>query len=583
MPLTTLTVTATNGYVLPSGTPGSGQVVLRPVAEATGGGYVVVAADTSFVVADGVIAGPSQIASNAQATTLQYLVYEQIIGADNPLPYVVTPTGSVLDLSTASRGTLGQATPIYVLASTVGQPNGVATLGQDGILTPAQRPPSSTLELWQIAEQHAGLSNPGALIPYSGNDPNNGITLASGTYENFDFICSELILPNNGTKLVNCRITCGNASYGVRLDANTGQETGRYLEHCQITALGVALSGAGFTARLCEVVNNGDDSCRLGRSHAEPTVLELCHFHGFRPQAGAHADGVQIVTPPAADVVIWGCSISMDTATGYTLPADAGYTGALFVDTSDVPIGGGDPEPSRLGGIWADACKLYSSNNYSVVIDGPNVDIRNCTLLPGTTAVESIQSGIVVTGGNNVDTNGTPIVDTNIHGDPRPVYLRVGDPRQSGGAPRMAIVSGFLTSGNVSAVNTGAVFLPIAGTSQSIAAAVGDQVSAQYGATTNAGAGTYYDVGVLVGGTLVRLLHSAAFPPDSGYEGMPATNPDNPNAFFGPNGLPWFTVTSGDLDSGNVVFCLCWKSTGTGSLLMGPALPVSYTLYNNHQ
>ena len=142
-----------------------------------------------------------------------------------------------------------------------------------------------SVEPWELAEQNAGLSNPAALTPYSGNNPNNPITLASGTYQNLAFVCSELILPNNNTKLYNCQITCTNTSYGVRLDANTGEEVGRYLEHCQITAAGVALAGAGFTARLVEVVNNGDDSARIGRSHAEPTVLEFCRFHNFRPRA----------------------------------------------------------------------------------------------------------------------------------------------------------------------------------------------------------------------------------------------------------------------------------------------------------
>jgi hypothetical protein len=472
---------------------------------------------------------------------------------------------------------------------------------------------------WELAEQNAGLSNPAALANYSGNNPNNPITLASGIYQNLAFVCSELILPNNNTKLLNCSITCTNSSFGVRLDANTGEETGRYLEHCAITAAGVALSGAGFTARLCEVVNNGDDSCRLGRSHAEPTVLELCHFHGFRPQAGAHADGVQIVTPPAADVVIWGCSISMDTAVGYSLPAGAGYTGALFVDTSDVPIAGGDPEPTRLGGIWVEDCKLVSSNNYSVVVDGPNTDIRNCTLLPGTTAIESIQAGVAVTGGNNTDAAGSPIVDTDIHGDPRTRFLTVGDPRQTGGGgtlaalsdvalsspsggqvltyngtawanatpaggggQSMSITSGKITTGNVPAVNTAGSWLPVAGTSKSTSAVVGDQVRAEYGFLTNAGSGTYYDIGVVVGGSIVRLLNAPAFPPDSGYEGMPETNPDNTNQFFGPAVNGWFNALSGDLSGGNVTFCIAQKSTGAGALEMNIDIPVTYNLYNNH-
>lgn len=487
---------------------------------------------------------------------------------------------------------------------------------------------SPTPRLWQTAEQYAGLSNPGAVTAYSGNDPNNSITLPAGLYQNLAFVCSSLILPNSNTKLLNCSITCTNSSYGVRLDANTGEETGRYLEHCTITAAGVALAGAGFTARLCEVINNADDSARIGRCHAEPTVLEFCRFHKFRPQANAHADGVQIVTPPAADVLLYGCSITMDTATGYTMPSGAGYTGALFVDTSDVPISGGDPEPDRLGGIWAYGCKFWSpSGNYSIVVDGPNVDITNCTCVTGTTAVESIQPGVTVTGTGNVDINGLPIVDTDIHGDARPVFLRVGDPRQTGGGSTtfaglddvaltnpiadgqvptwiaaaskwenrtpssggggggqaMSIVSGQIVSGNVPAPNTSGAFLPIPGTSVSISAVLGDQITAQYGFTDASAASTYYDIGVTVGGVLVRQLYCPTFPAPSSYEGMPGALPDSPSAFFGPNAPRWFTVTSGDLDTGAVVtFCLCRRSTGSGSLLMSADIPVTYSIYNNH-
>lgn len=285
-----------------------------------------------------------------------------------------------------------------------------------------------SVQPWELAEQYAGLSDPTLLTNYSGNDPNNPITLASGTYQNLTFICTQLIIPNNSTKLVNCDIICSNASFSVRLDANTGEETGRYLEHCRVTGAGVAFSGAGFRARLCEVYHNGDDSARVGRSHAEQTVFELCHFHDFKPVTNAHADGVQIQTVPAADVIVWGCSIAMNTASGYTMPSGAGYTGAIFMDSADVPVPGGDPEPTRVGNVWVDSCKLSSTNNYTLVIDGPNVDVSNCTLLPGTTAVESIMAGITVTGHHNVDPTGAPIVDTNI-GAANQRFTMVDDPR----------------------------------------------------------------------------------------------------------------------------------------------------------
>lgn len=156
-------------------------------------------------------------------------------------------------------------------------------------------------------------------------------------------------------------------------------------------------------------------------------------------------------------------------------------------------------------------------------------------------------------------------------------------PAAGGGGARMAITSGSITSGNVSAVNTGGLWMPIAGTAQAIAAALGDQVRAEYGFLTNAGASTYYDIGVVVAGAIVRLLNSPTFPPDPAYEGMPEANPDQPNQFFGPAINPWFNATSGDIAGGAVTFCIAWKSTGAGSLEMGPAIPVDFNLFNNHQ
>lgn len=118
MPLTLLTVTGgANGWVRPDGTTASGRVTFQPVTESPGGGYIVVDTPVTFALVSGNISG--SIASNAQASTLQYLVYEEINGAQNPTPYVVTPSGSTLDLSSAPRGTVGTATPLYIAVSLI--------------------------------------------------------------------------------------------------------------------------------------------------------------------------------------------------------------------------------------------------------------------------------------------------------------------------------------------------------------------------------------------------------------------------------------------------------------------------------
>lgn len=358
---------------------------------------------------------------------------------------------------------LSLATPTvpaqYIPYSQRGVAGGVATLDPTLGTVPLNQLPASVSGgdiYWQAALAYAGLLDESIITDYAA-DPSGPITLTEPFYENLRFTCTELLYPED-VKLKNCDVVCSNNDFSVRLDANTGFETGRYMEHCRITGQGAALAGAGFRARLCEVYQNGDDSARVGRAHGEQTVFEMCHFHDYRPKAGAHADGVQILTPPAQDVWIFGCVITMNTAEGYTLPGDAGYTGAVFVDTSDVPIPEDDPEPTRLGNIWVRHCKLLSTNNYTLVIDGPNVDVSYNTLLSGTTAVESIQSGVTVTGVGNVDASGVPLADTDIGGFPTR-FLLADDPRITLASLGDVDMSG-IASGNVPTWN-GAKFLPV--------------------------------------------------------------------------------------------------------------------------
>jgi hypothetical protein len=132
MPLSTVTVTGS--WVTAANTPASGVVTVTPVTAAAGGGFIVAGTPVAVPLAAGAIS--KVLVSNTQATTLQYLVTERIDGA--PITtYVVTPTGSTLDLSTAPRGT-GAIVPIYILASVIGQPNGVASLGSDGKVPSSQ-------------------------------------------------------------------------------------------------------------------------------------------------------------------------------------------------------------------------------------------------------------------------------------------------------------------------------------------------------------------------------------------------------------------------------------------------------------
>jgi hypothetical protein len=135
------TVTVTGAWVTAANTPATGQVTIAPVAVAVGAGTIVAGVPVSARLVAGAIS--VVVVANTQATTLQYRVSEQIDGAANTPDYFITPSGSTLDLSTAPRGT-GTAVPLYVLASALGQANGVPTLDGTGKVPLAQLPTSAT-------------------------------------------------------------------------------------------------------------------------------------------------------------------------------------------------------------------------------------------------------------------------------------------------------------------------------------------------------------------------------------------------------------------------------------------------------
>jgi hypothetical protein len=160
MPLSTVTITGS--WETPAGAPATGRVIITPVASTTGGGQILAAEPVVLTLTNGSI--DTLLVDNTQVTTLQYQVIEQIDGSA-AVTYVITPTGGALDLSTAPRGTSTTAVPLYPLASTVGQPDGLATLGADGTLTAGQRPVTTTTKRVTL-----GFASPnGTPLPFGVN------------------------------------------------------------------------------------------------------------------------------------------------------------------------------------------------------------------------------------------------------------------------------------------------------------------------------------------------------------------------------------------------------------------------------
>lgn len=129
MPLTNVIVTG--HWVDADGGAAQGMISFTPIASTSGGGVIVVAAPVYVMLDNGSIS--ASLLNDTGVPDLQYQVVERIIG--QPLDsYVITPTGSAIDLNTIPRGA-----PIFALASTIGQPNGLATLDAQGQLSIGQR------------------------------------------------------------------------------------------------------------------------------------------------------------------------------------------------------------------------------------------------------------------------------------------------------------------------------------------------------------------------------------------------------------------------------------------------------------
>ncbi len=150
------------------------------------------------------------------------------------------------------------------------------------------------------------------------------------------------------------------------------------------------------------------------------------------------------------------------------------------------------------------------------------------------------------------------------------------DPAGGGSSYQPVMRQAYIKTGNVTLPNTGGVWAALAGFTLSIPAAVGDYVDIGASFFMLPTAGNFIDVGVLVGGSFVRFMSSGTATP--AVEGMPAWYPEtNFRTSFSPMG---FTVTSGDLDGGNVVWAMASLSAGSGTLFASTNGPFYWRSFN---
>lgn len=147
-----------------------------------------------------------------------------------------------------------------------------------------------------------------------------------------------------------------------------------------------------------------------------------------------------------------------------------------------------------------------------------------------------------------------------------------------GGGTPVAVVVGYVTTGNVAPQNTGGnVQVLTGGPTMAIAAEVGDRIRADVTYLTERNGGTFYDLAVIVSGSAVRYSATGSGTPP--VEGDPGMYPDQPS-YQGRPGPFSFTAEAGDISGGNVTIGFAVKSGGSGLLFAGTAFPLRYTLTN---
>lgn len=128
--------------------------------------------------------------------------------------------------------------------------------------------------------------------------------------------------------------------------------------------------------------------------------------------------------------------------------------------------------------------------------------------------------------------------------------------------PKLVMRQAYIKTGNVTLPNTAAAWLPLAGFELQMPAVVGDYVDISTEFFMLPNTGSFLDIAVIVGTTLVRYMSSGTGTP--AVEGLPGYYPDL--AFRTNASSMGFTVTAPDLDGANVRWVMVSNSNGLGTL-----------------
>lgn len=261
-------------------------------------------------------------------------------------------------------------------------------------------------------------------------------------------------------------------------------------------------------------------------------------------------------------------------ATGATGPqGDPGPAGAAGTTGAQGPQG----DPGEQGPPGDDGAPGHTPQLYSGAAAPTTLHVDGDLYLRDTGDLYQQQAGAWVLAGNIRGPQGA----TGATGATGPAGPTGPAGADGAAGAQIRVAERRITSGDITLPNTSGAWdileeVDTTPLTLTVTAAVGDYIDISLWGMRNVNTSGYLDIGIIVGGSIVRYLSSGTS--SSSTEGDPALYPAGGfNGYPGGRGMP---LDSGDVDSGQVTIAVVVKGAGTGVLYASTAYPWYWRLMN---
>ena len=150
-----------------------------------------------------------------------------------------------------------------------------------------------------------------------------------------------------------------------------------------------------------------------------------------------------------------------------------------------------------------------------------------------------------------------------------------------GGGTAPTFTRAYLSAGDKTPGATGS-WTPITGMTLVIAATAGDDITLSINGLLNQTATDFFEMVVLVGGSIVRYSSTGTGTPSTANEGDPSLYPMSGVTIKATTAQWSFTTDSGDISGGNVTMALAFKGSGSGKVFASTNYPFRWSVRNDH-